>query len=1051
MSAKRWELPELINLNKLPARSTLWPAPDVETAIKTLGRPGASPWVVPLDGSWRFTALASPEEVPADFSAPGFSDGTWDVLAVPGCWQLQGEYDKPVYINLRMPWAERRPAIEPPNVPADNPVGLYRRSFELPPAWSRRRTVIYFGGIGGAATLFCNGHEVGFSKGSRTPAEFDLSPYLRPGQNVLAVEVIRWSDASYLEDQDQWRLSGLFRSVFLYSTEAVYLQDVFVRPRVHEDLESGEIQATVRLGACSHQARDYTVRIQLMGPEGQRIWDPAIQATVAEGAFRPVTGEGNRLELRCGVDSLQLWSSEAPRLYSVIVELIDPRGEVVEVTGTRVGFKRVEVIERELRINGAAVLIRGVNRHEWSQTKGWTVNEAGMRKDLELMKQLGINAVRTSHYPNQPRWYELCDEYGIYVVDEADLETHHHYRWLARDPRWATAFLDRAVRMVERDKNHACVIAWSLGNETGYGANHDAMAGWIRHYDPSRILFNENAIFEQGGRGPMFEAGHVSTDLICPMYTSVPDLIAWAKTSKDPRPLILSEYSHAMGNSCGCLADYWSAFERYPGLQGGFVWDWVDQAISVTRPDGSEHWLYGGDFGEEAHDQQFCCNGLAWADRTLYPHAYELKKLIQPVSVQAVELDRGVVEVINKYDFSSLEHLRGQWRVEVDGVAVQNGELELLTTPPGSSSRVTLPIDPPRLRPGQEAMVSIHFSLAHATVWGPEGHEVAWEQWPLSRRPWPKPIPKPTEHAAPEYRVQPQGQGVVVSGRDWEVQFEPRGLVGWAHRGRHLLARGPELNLWRAPTDNDEIRGRAGQEWKPAGHWRELGLDDLSLRHEAIRTRAEGAATVLEIVGRAVARAGEVTWVQRWTVGPDGDLRLRADFEVPDGIDDLPRVGLRMALVPGFENFEYFGHGPHESYVDRKAGVRVGRFIGTVDDQYVNYVVPQEHGNHTEVRWLAVRSRSDRLLVHSGQPCEASVSHYPQESLEICRHSWDLVRAPETWITLDARQRGLGTQSCGPDTLKPYRIAPGCHQLEFLFSVSDSGQGSRDGTGNSKV
>ena len=1035
MNAKRWELPELVNINKLPARATMWPAPDGDTALETIGRPLASPWVLSLDGPWRFTTVSSPAEIPVGFAEPEVSDETWDPLTVPGCWQLQGEYDKPIYICMRMPWVDRRPAIEPPQVPADNPVGLYRKSFEVPQAWQGRRTVIYFGGMGGAATVFCNGAEVGFSKGSRTPAEFDLSPYLRPGRNVLAVEVIRWSDASYLEDQDQWRLSGLFRSVFLYSTEAVYLQDVFLRPKVEAGLDRGEMHATVRLGALSHEAMGYTVRIQLLDPAGQPICDEVLQKTVEEEAFRPVGGDGNRLELRRAVDRLQLWSSETPRLYCVIVELMDPRGRVVEVTGTRVGFKRIEIVERELRINGAAVLIRGVNRHEWSQTRGWTVDEAGMRQDLELMKQLGINAVRTSHYPNQPRWYELCDEYGIYVVDETDLETHHHYRWLARDPRWATAFLDRAVRMVERDKNHACVFAWSLGNETGYGANHDAMAGWIRHYDPSRVLHNENAIFEQGGREALFEEGHASTDLICPMYTSVPDLIAWAKTSKDPRPLILSEYSHAMGNSCGCLADYWRAFEQYPGLQGGFVWDWVDQAIALTRSDGSRHWLYGGDFGEEVHDQQFCCNGLVWADRAIYPHAYELKKLIQPVSVRALDLERGRVEVVNRYDFSTLQHLQGQWRVEVDGVEVQGGRLEPLSTPPGAVTSLVLPLEPPRLDPGQEAMLSVHFTLAQATAWGPKGHEVAWEQWPLAKEPRSKQVVE----GKPDYVVKSQGPGVIVSSPDWEVRFEPRGLVGWARGGRNLLARGPEINLWRAPTDNDEIRGRPGQEWKPAGRWRQLGLDDLQHRSEALHSTRDGLLTVIKTVTRAVASSGEVKLEQRWTVKCDGTLHLRAQFDVSEGLQDLPRVGLRLALVPGFEDLVYYGHGPQESYGDRKAGAKLGRYESTIDGQYVHYVVPQEHGNHTEVRWLSLRNGLDQLLVQCSGPYEASVSHYPQESLEICRHTWDLVRDPQTWVTLDAGQRGVGTMSCGPDTLEPYRIGPGRYQLDLCFSVVDSG------------
>jgi beta-galactosidase len=1037
MLANRWEMPELVNINRLPARATLWPAPDERGARATIGTPAASPWVMSLDGEWRFQVVPHPGQTPADFAAPGLRDSSWDLLPVPGCWQLQGDYDRPIYINVRMPWVERRPAIEPPKVPADNPTGLYRRDFDLPTGWRGRRTVVHFAGIGGAATIFCNGQEVGFTKGSRTPAEFDLTPWLRDGRNVLAVQVIRWSDASYIEDQDQWRLSGIFRSVHLYTTKPVHLQDAFIRAQLDETLGAGQVHATIRIGAESRQAVGHSLRIQLYDPRGKPVWKEALGHSVDDAAFRPVGGPGNRVELRAAVRRPSLWSAENPQLYTAIIELVDPKGRVIETSACRIGFKRVEIRDRQLLINGRAVLIRGVNRHDWSDTTGWTVDEALMRRDIETMKRLGVNAVRTSHYPNQPRWYELCDEYGLYVIDETDLEAHHHYQWLARDSRWATAFLDRAVRMVERDKNHACVIGWSLGNETGYGANHDAMAGWIRHYDPSRILHNENGINEQGGRGNMFDQGHVSTDLVCPMYTGVAGLVDWAKTTTDHRPLILCEYSHAMGNSCGGLSDYWAAFEKHHGLQGGFIWDWVDQALATTRADGSRHWLYGGDFGEEAHDHDFCCNGVVWADRTPHPHAYEFKKLIQPVAVRSIDLARGELEIVNKRDFTDLGDLVVSWTVEVDGVAVQHGKLPRLRTAAGSSERVRLKtLRQPELTPGQEAVLTLRFTLAHDRSWAPKGHEVAWAQLPLARRAARKARATSKD---PGYAVERRGKAVVIEGSGWELRFDQRGLVGWRRDNRQLLAQGPQLNLWRAPIDNDEIRGWSGQDRKPAGRWRRLGLDHLRRRDEGLTLSRASRLAKLRSSHLAEAKAGSVKLVQTWTVRADGSLHLHAAFQVARGLEDLPRVGLRLALSAGFEQFAWLGHGPHESYVDRQAGAMFGRWASSVDDQYVPYVMPQEHGNHTAVRWLGLASQQDQLVIRAPKTMEASASHYPHEALERCLHTYDLQRDDATWVTCDVKQRGLGTASCGPDTLEPYRVGPGRYELDLLFAATDAG------------
>ena len=1027
-----WEQPDLVAENKQPGRATLWPALDKAQAIKAIRDPASSDQVICLDGGWRFKTVAAPEKTPSNFAKPDLKDKNWQQVEVPGCWQMQGvtgKDDQPIYTNVLMPWFGRTPAIEPPYVPKDNPTGLYRKTFTLPKGWGRKRVIVHFQGIGGAAAIFCNGQEVGKSKGSRNVAEFDLTPYVKAGRNVLAVQVIRWSDASYLEDQDQWRLSGLFRSVYLYATEQVYLQDAFIRPQLDETLRKGTIQATIKVGGKSHDAVGYSVRLSLKDPKGKAVWKKPITKTVGTHDYYALIGGGGRIELEAPVSRPQLWSSEAPQLYTAMVELLGPDGQVVEVSAHKIGFKRVEIKNRELLINGKAVLIRGVNRHDWSDEKGWTVDEDDMLADIYAMKQLGVNAVRTSHYPNLPRWYQLCDEYGLYVIDETDLESHHHYSQIAREPKWGVALLDRAIRMVERDKNHASIIGWSLGNETGYGANHDAMAGWIRHYDPSRILHNEPGIHEQGGRGNLFDQGAASTDLICPMYTPPETLIDWVQTSDDPRPVVLCEYAHAMGNSCGGLSDYWRAFETYHGLQGGFIWDWVDQGIATTRPDGSRHILYGGDFGERQHDRQFCLNGLVRTDRQPYPHALEFKKLIQPVEVEAASLGRGEVWIINKRDFTDLSDLTGRWAVEVNGDVVQEGKLAQLKTKPGARQKIKLPFKKPSVKAGEEAVLTLRFYQTKAALGVPKGHEVAWSQVSLGAKAaaMPKLKSKDLEIV--------KGKTIDVTGGDWTASFSEAGLVGLTHQGRSLLAQGPSLNLWRAPTDNDEIRGWRGQDSKPAGRWRSKGLHQLIHHHSKPRMSNKDGVLTIRTSHKAEAAADVLKWSQNWTIGNDGRLALAAEFSVPKALDDLPCLGLRLALPAGFEALDYFGHGPHESYSDRKVGVLLGRHTGTVDDQYVDYVVPQEHGNHTGVRWLSLASDRDQLTISAARPIEASASHYVAEHLEGVDHTYDLKRDDKTWVTLDAAQRGVGTASCGPDTFAPYRIGPGRYRLDLIFRI----------------
>jgi beta-galactosidase len=1032
--SRPWEVPECVGLGRLPPRASLAPYPDSAAALA--GDRDASPYFARLDGRWRFRLVARPEAAPDDFAAPGFDDSGWDAIDVPGNWTMQG-YDRPHYTNVTMPIF-----TDPPRVPADdNPTGLYRLRFAVPEAWAGRRVVLHFGGVESAWFVHVNGRFAGFSKGSRTPAEFDVTDLVAAGENVLAVRVIRWSDGSFLEDQDHWWMAGIYREVFLYSTAPVWLQDVFARTDLADDFRSATLRVAVRLGARAAWPEGWTVSAQLHDARGRPV--------LRKAPCAPVPHEGERMHrdgplaaLEAPVARPKLWSAETPVLYRLVVTLADAAGRTVEATGCRVGFRRVEVRDRQLLVNGRAVLLKGVNRHEHDDRRGKAVTRESMIADILLMKRFNINAVRTCHYPDDAAWYDLCDEYGIYLIDEANIESHHYYHHLCRDPRWTAAFVDRGMRMVERDKNHPSVIIWSLGNESGYGPNHDALAGCIRGRDPTRPLHYEGAI-----RGAWWERrwvgdgaaetrrppGWLATDIVCPMYPRVSSIVRWAKESRDPRPLIMCEYAHSMGNSTGNLKEYWDAIEGHDGLQGGFIWDWVDQGIARTDARGRTYWAYGGDFGDEPNDANFCINGLIWPDRTPHPAMWDLKKVIQPVAVRASDLARGRLEVTNKHDFVDLAHLAGSWEVAVDGRVVQRGRLPRLRTAPGKRTAVRLPLERPTMQPGEEAFLTVRFALARAAPWAEAGHEVAWEQFAL---PWKAAARRPAPPRG-EVEVAEEGGRIIVAGGRLRAVFDCEAgmLAALAWDGRETIASGPVLSVWRGPTDNDGIKSQTGDPKKPLTSWLNAGLNALARVTESVRVRRIGAGAV-EVTLRTRATGtnpkAAIVHTHVYTVTGAGDVVVRNTFAVDRRLPDLPRLGVVTLLPAGFEALEWFGRGPHENYCDRNTGAAVGLYRGTVAGQYVPYIMPQENGNKTEVRWMSVASESGLALLTAGLPLvEASVGHFTADDLYRALHTNELEPRPETIWTLDLKQRGMGGMSCGPDTLPPYLVPPGRYAFGY--------------------
>ncbi len=1056
--AQTWMSPECVGLNRLPMRATLYPFPDADAARS---RPREdSPWFRLLDGQWRFRMAARPEELTDADTAADTDRSGWDEVAVPGNWTLQG-YGHPHYTNVQMPWPD-----EPPFVPADNPTGVYARTVHVPADWEGRRVVIHFGGAESVLYLYANGQPVGMSKDSRLPSEFDLTPFVTCGQdNIVVAVVVKWSDATFVEDQDQWWMGGLHREVYLYSTaREAWLVDVFAEGKLENDYTDGRLQLKVKTGFARQPEEGWQVEAQLYDPEGKKVSHKPFLAPVPAG--RPGAWPRLQAEFDEPVPRPQLWSAELPHLYRVVVTLLDPQGRAVESGALNVGFRSVEVRGRNLLVNGRRVFIQGVNRHDHHDTKGKALPYETLRLDALTMKRFNVNAVRCSHYPNDPRWLDLCDELGFYVIDEANLESHAFFHQMCRDRRYASAFLERAVRMVERDKNHPSVILWSLGNESGYGPNHDAMAGWIRAYDPSRPLHYEPAVWLQNvDKQPTekrYDIGYAATDIVCPMYPAIADIVDWATDKKHPdrrRPLILCEYSHAMGNSNGSLVDYWDAFEKYPGLQGGFIWEWIDHGIKQRTADGQEYWAYGGDFGDTPNDANFVCDGLVWPDRTPHPGFFEFKNLAQPVRLGRYDAKSRTLEIRSRQDFDTLAWLQGDWELKIDGRTLASGALPALDAAPRAKQRLRLRLPDWKhagSETGGEVFLNVRFRAARETAWCDAGHEVGRGQIALGKvkpagRKSSKKSPAAPEIEALEVREPGGGLATISNGAvslGLSLATGEITSLRWGG-GEEMLVHGPRLQIWRGATDNDGIK-LMQDAWRPLGKWLAQGLDKLEVRlvSAKIKRRREGGGAVtfsVEHIGACAASPRAVRHRCDYTLRPDGSLLAENVFDVDAAVPDLPRLGVMLALRAGLENLRWFGRGPLENYIDRQRTSPVNLYSDTVTGQYVPYVMPQEHGNHTDVRWLALDDGTAGLRVRAadGKPLEFSASHYTADDLFAARHTFDLKPRGEVILNLDYRQRGLGTNSCGPDTLERYRITPGRYVWSYLLEPENLASAGR--------
>lgn len=917
-----------------------------------------------LNGTWRLRVSPTIDAEDDSFAGEGYDAGDWAEVSVPGHWVLQG-HGSPIYTNHLYPFP-----VDPPHVPTENPTGDHLRVFDLPEGWpAEGGAVIRFDGVESCARVWLNGTDIGEFKGSRLPHEFAVGHLLKPTGNVLAVRVHQWSAGSYLEDQDQWWLPGIFRDVTLLHRPAGSALDFFV----HADYD--------------HVSGEGTLRVD--SDVDGRVLVPALDIDVATG--EPVT---------VGVEP---WSAESPKLYDG--ELVT-EGERVPL---RIGFRTVVLEDGLIKVNGSAILFKGVNRHEWHPEKGRALDLETMREDVLLMKRHNLNAVRTSHYPPHPAFLDLCDELGLWVIDECDLETHGFTEQDWRDnpvddDRWTPALLDRAARMVERDKNHPSIVFWSLGNEAGTGRGLTAMAEWIHGRDSSRLVHYEG------------DWNCRDTDVYSRMYANHAEVEAIGKEldggtgKRRELPFIQCEYGHAMGNGPGGIADYQELFEKYDRLQGGFIWEWIDHGIDHPELG----YAYGGDFGEELHDGNFVCDGLIFPDRTPSPGLLEYKKVIEPVRIEGDGAD-GTVRVTNRYDFADLSALAFEWAFQVEGETVESGSLSVPALRAGESADVKLPEPPPDTRGGAETRWTVRAVLAADTAWAPKGHEVAWGQFPVAARQTPS-------VAATDGPALDESERRITLG---PAAFDAR--TGALKSIGGVSVQGLRLDVWRAPTDNDD-----GTEWKSgiqySALWRTLGLHRMQHRLDAVEL-SDDALTVRTRVSPAAREVGLAT-VYRWT--SDGD-RLKLTVSVaPEGdwTLPLPRLGVRFGLAEA-DAVEWFGGGPGEAYPDTRSASMVGRWRSTVDGLQTPYVRPQENGARADVRWAELGG----LRIEGDPEFSFTARRWTTEQLDAARHRTDLAPGETVWVNLDHRQHGIGSQSCGPGPLPQYHLKAEPAEFSFVFST----------------
>ena len=1014
-----WQNPETTDVGTEPPHASFCPYPDAAGALTF--EPENSTRRISLNGVWKFKWCRNPFETPGGFFDAGFDASSWDDLPVPSNWQVYGQnhgrnYDKPFFSNIKHPF----PA-DPPKVPAeDNPTGLYRTVFTLPDDWKNRLVFLNFGGVQSAFYLWINGRQAGYSEDAFTPAEFNITAFLRPGENVLAAEVLHHSDASYLEDQDYWRLAGIFRDVELTARPAVYIRDIQATTDLDALYEDATltVKAVLRNGGAKNAAA-HSVVIRLSDEEGKPV---LAKTLLPKGRIKP--GQDAVLSLTERISNPRKWTAETPNLHTLTVQLLDADLKTLEAAAVRIGFREVEIRGGLLLLNGQAIKFKGVNRHEFDPDNGRVVSRETMIQDLLLMKRNNINAVRTCHYPDTPVWYDLCDRFGVYLIGEANIESHELWekgRYIADWPEWKNAFVSRGVAMVERDKNHPSVILWSMGNETGLGRNFDSTYAAMKRIDPGRPIHYES-------KTPAYASGLSKYDIISTMYPPVEEILRIMRADTT-RPVIICESPHAMGNSVGNLSDYWDAYYAHPRLQGAFVWDWVDQALREKAPDGGVWWNFlNTSDGANAGD------GLVNADRTPQPELLEVKKQYQNVRFEAQDPAAGQIRITNRFYFTNLNIATLDWSLTEDGTAVRSGSLGALDVPPGGSVEETVPMDY-RPKPGVEAFLTLSMKLREKTEWAEAGHEIAWEQFALpglavSAFQVPenvKPVPVP--------KIRETKEVLEVVGKEYSILFDKAagGLVAYRYRGRELIAGLVKPDFWRVPTENDEGGGRSSF----ASRWRKAGLDRLTLVPGTIRAEKSGKDSIrVTVQNRLDGRGVHFVSASVFDVDGSGIVSVRNSVQVEGDAPPLGRVGMAFTVPGAYDSLSWYGRGPQESYWDRQDAARVGLYRGRVADQFFAYDMPQENGNKTDVRWIQLTDGDGFGLRIQGRPLlSVNVHDFSDAALLKAKETQRIAKDGNIHLSVDLHQMGLGgDDSWSPRVHREFQLREKKYEYSFTLS-----------------
>ncbi len=1028
LAAPDWENPEVFAINKEPAHATFLPYPNAAQAVDKVGssKPTeGNPLVKSLNGEWQFRWVKTPALIPEGFWQTDFDERQFGPIKVPANWQMEG-HGKPIYTNSAYPFPPKPPTVGK----RYNPTGCYRKEFDLPSDWTGKQVLLHFDGVKSAMYLWVNGQKVGYSQDSMTPAEFNITSYLRPGKNLVAVQCIRWSDGSYLEDQDMWRLSGIYRDVYLMAKEPVHLRDLFITTDLDENYQDAELafSAVVRnLG--EEEAAGLSVACELFDALGKKIaaFEASTSATIGpQGELIARTDEP------LAIQGPALWSDETPNLYKLSVELKDAENKVLESTALRFGFREVEIDGDVLKLNGKAIKLKGVNRHEHDPDHGRAIPHSRTVQDIKLMKQHNFNAIRTSHYPNHPRFYELCDELGILVMDEANVESHEfRARSRGRDslpgsrPEWFAAGVARMEAVVHRDKNHPSIIFWSLGNEAGSGKTFALMRKAALAIDTTRPIH--------------YQDGNDHADVLGIFYPTPARMKQLAANPKEKRPVVLTEYAHAMGNSMGHFQDYWDVVESDPQQAGGYIWDWVDQGLRTWTAREEEFWAYGGDYGDYPNSSNFCINGLVQPDRKPNPHLLEVKKVQQFVKLKPEDLASGTLALTNGYFFRSLDFLKARWEVIADGLPIQTGELSPVDLAAGESMALELPVAMPDDGAYGELFLNVRFVLAEDEPWADAGHVVSEHQFALPYQA--KEASEPEVAGLAKIEMTEKRDEIRLQGKGFFVRFNGKTgvLDEYFRAGKKLVVAGLEPRFWRTQIDNEDDKSNPNNFPSDMFVWRNA---HVGTRLESLRANqvADGHVRVVSTIRLPVWAAKYETV---YDIYGNGDVQVTAELEGPGDLPEVLRFGMRLPAAPWMDQVEWYGRGPHESYPDRKTSALVGLYKSSVWGLRHPYVKPQENGNRTDVRWVAVTNRDGRGLLISGEPTvQYNAMKYNPDRMTYARHDYQVGGNHKfTTVMIDGAQRGVGgVTSWGAQPLQPYRLRSNQYRFRYRLSPLTGGE-----------